>query len=168
MANIKISELEKLTNVASDDYFPIVDSSAGKTKKTEINSILNLVFPIGRGFIDFTDADFSNYLGFTWERTLVGLTPVGLDTSDTDFDTIGKTGGSKYTEKHSHGQYIDAGGSKTPYTLANVGGQSTSGKYLGENYNDYTGPQVLTTEFGTGNAGNLQPYQVVAYWKRIA
>ena len=78
MANIKISELEKLTNVASDDYFPIVDSSAGETKKTEINSILNLVFPIGRGFIDFTDTDYSNYLGFTWERELIGMTPMKI------------------------------------------------------------------------------------------
>ena len=133
-----------------------------------INEVLNGVCPIGKVEIFFDNEDHSNYLGFTWERTSIGKVPVGIDTSDTDFNTIGKTGGSKYTEKHSHGQYIDAGGLKTPYTLADGGGQSTSGKYLGGTHNDYTGPQVLTTEFGSGNAGNLQPYKVVAYWKRVA
>lgn len=39
------------------------------------NKLLDSVYPIGRGFIDFTDTDYSNYLGFTWERELVGLTP---------------------------------------------------------------------------------------------
>ena len=132
------------------------------------NKLLDSIYPIGRGFIDFTNTDFSNYLGFTWERELVGLTPVGLDTTQTEFNTIGKTGGSKYTEKHSHGQYIDSGGAKTPYTLLDGGGQVVSGKFLGGTYNSYSGQQVLTAEFGTGDAGNLQPYKVVAYWKRVA
>lgn len=132
------------------------------------NEILNLMYPIGRGFIDFTNIDYSDYLGFTWERELVGLTAVGLDTTQTEFNEIGKTGGSKFTEKHSHGQYIDNGGIKTPYTLVGGGGQSVSGRFLGGSYSSYSGPQVLTAEFGTGNAGNLSPYKVVAYWKRIA
>lgn len=29
--------------------------------------IIDLFYPIGRGFIDFTDTDYSNYLGCTWE-----------------------------------------------------------------------------------------------------
>lgn len=161
MANIKISELEKLTNVASDDYFPIVDSSAGETKKTEINSILNLVFPIGRGFIDFTDTDYSNYLGFTWERELIGMTPIGLDVNDNDFNTIGKTGGEKThtltideMPKHSHNVLIGGDGDKyaSPFV--------TNGNNL---------YYVPTNEAGNNQAhNNLQPYQVVAYWKRIA
>lgn len=59
------------------------------------NEILNLVYPIGRGFIDFTDTDYSNYLGFTWERELVGMTAVGLDTTQTEFNSVGKIGGEK-------------------------------------------------------------------------
>ena len=122
------------------------------------NKLLDSIYPIGRGFIDFTDTDFSNYLGFTWERTLVGLTPVGLDTSDTDFDTIGKTGGSKKLQSHQHTlkvgwKNLDAGGSFPGYTSQASG----------------AGVTTLTTEnSGEGNSGNLQPYQVVAYWKRVA
>ena len=167
MANIKISELEKLTNVASDDYFPIVDSSAGETKKTEINSILNLVFPIGRGFIDFTDTDYSNYLGFTWERELIGMTPIGLDVNDNDFNTIGKTGGEKthklsVPEMPRHAHYIASNLTNNP-----PGGIDRAIMY---GVPESVEPTNYSSE-STGNNqphNNLQPYQVVAYWKRIA
>ena len=36
MANIKISELEEVVNVAEDDYFPIVDTSTSETKKIKV------------------------------------------------------------------------------------------------------------------------------------
>ena len=132
------------------------------------NKLLDSIYPIGSIMIKDDDTDYSSYLGFEWEKVFAGVTLVGLDTTQTEFNTIGKKGGSKYTEKHSHGQYIDSGGVKTPYTLSDGGGQVVSGKFLGGTYNNYSGQQVLTAEFGTGDAGNLQPYQVVAYWKRVA
>ena len=121
------------------------------------NEILNLVYPIGRGFIDFTDTDYSNYLGFTWERELVGMTAVGLDTTQTEFNEIGKTGGSKELQSHQHTlkvgwKNLDAGGSFPGYTSQASG----------------AGVTTLTSEnSGEGNSGNLQPYKVVSYWKRI-
>ena len=42
MANIKISELDELVNVADNDYLPIVDTSVGETKKIK-NSNLNKI-----------------------------------------------------------------------------------------------------------------------------
>ena len=35
------------------------------------------------------------FMGFQWERVSQGKIPIGLDDSDTDFNTIGKTGGEK-------------------------------------------------------------------------
>lgn len=39
MANIKISELDELVAVANDDYLPIVDTSAGETKKVKNSNL---------------------------------------------------------------------------------------------------------------------------------
>ena len=43
MANIKISELDELVAVANDDYLPIVDTSAGETKKIQTKSSLKVL-----------------------------------------------------------------------------------------------------------------------------
>lgn len=40
MANIKISELDELVNVADNDYLPIVDTSENETKKVAIQRIV--------------------------------------------------------------------------------------------------------------------------------
>ena len=127
--------------------------------------IIDLFYPIGRGFIDFTDADYSNYLGCTWERELVGLTPIGYDPNDSDFNQIGKTLGEK-THKltiyempnHNH---------STPTTLRY---ESTSSWWIGGT----GGTTIAADNKATGSTGgsqahnNIQPSKIVAYWKRIA
>lgn len=66
------------------------------TLVTEVkNQVLDSAFPIGKVEVFFDNGDHSNYLGFTWERELEGLTPVGYKSSDTDYSTIGKTLGAK-------------------------------------------------------------------------
>lgn len=83
---------------------------------------------------------------------LRGRTIVGKNLADTDFDTIGETGGSKNLQEHSHGikwQYEGSAGS----------GYGT----LIQNANISTDYRYFTESAGTGNAGNLQPYQVTNY-----
>lgn len=132
------------------------------------NKLLDSIYPIGRGFIDFTDTDFSNYLGFTWERELVGLTPVGLDATQTEFNTIGKKGGEKThtltvseMPSHKHQIYVnrDTGvtGPGSYYPATQV---TTPSNYVDNNICEYAG--------GNQPHNILQPYQVVAYWKRVA
>lgn len=75
-----------------------------------LTNMFDMMWPIGRGFIDFTDTDYSNWLGFTWERELVGMTPVGYNQNDSDFNEIGKTGGNK---THSHTQGVTGAWSGT-------------------------------------------------------
>ena len=58
------------------ENYPSTDTAINATNlnnnfnelNTLISNIYNQIFPIGRGFLDFTDTDYSNYLGFTWER----------------------------------------------------------------------------------------------------
>ena len=42
------------------------------TAMSEIQTIANMLFPVGRGFLDFTDTDYSNWLGFTWGKRING------------------------------------------------------------------------------------------------
>ena len=143
--------------------------------------LAKLIYPIGRGFIDFTDTDYSNYLGLTWERELVGMFPVGYKSGDTDFGTMGKTGGEKthtltINEMPSHNHSITDNGhthtishaiSQTKGTQGTSNFVMSSGNYTTTTTNAKTGISINNTGGGQAH-NNLPPYQVVAYWKRIA
>lgn len=128
------------------------------------NEILNLIFPIGRGFIDFTETDYSNWLGFSWERELLGLTPIGYNPNDEDFNEIGKTMGEKThtltvseMPKHQHTFHMGPGSASGGKAIDTTS-QST-----------YYGYSNFMDEVGGNQAhNNIQPSKVVAYWKRIA
>lgn len=91
---------------------------------------------------------------------LKGRVIVGQDTSQTEFDTLGETGGSKALQEHSHGlggQAVALGGTyqqvqNTGMTGGGMWGPATFGLN-----------STATTTAGTGNSGNLQPY-VVYKW----
>lgn len=130
------------------------------------NSILDYAFPVGKIEIFYDDEDHSNFMGFTWEKCLSGKTPVGINENDTDFNSIGKTGGEKKhtltvneMPDHTHGfaRIINATGFGDFYG----GAPMTSGGKLDENaHTDYTG--------GNQAHNNMQPYEIVAFWKRIS
>lgn len=139
--------------------------------------IIDLFYPIGRGFIDFTSTDFSNYLGCSWERELVGLTPIGYDPDDSDFNQLGKTLGEKehaLTEdeiaNHIHFG-LNYSSSNIPISFKRRSGATQTG--YGLDYTPNTGI-YQGSNFRTGSAGesqphnNIQPSKVVAYWKRVA
>ncbi len=130
--------------------------------------LANIFYPVGRGFIDFTDTDYSNYLGLKWERELVGMTAVGLDVSQTEFNTIGKTGGEKahqltINEIPSHNHYINRciNGNNGSYNkFKKIQASDDDGSWQEEAYTSNVGENYYHN--------NLQPYKVVAYWKRVA
>ena len=146
--------------------YPNADSPlSAENINNNFTEIVNTIYPVGHIVIKADNSDYSNWLGFTWERTLVGRVAVGIDSNDTDFNTIGKTGGSKYLQAHNHnviGQAVAVNGptqqvSNNGVQLGGAWGPSTMGLNKSE-----------TENTGTGNSGNLQPYQVVAYWKRVS
>ena len=135
------------------------------TMQSNIEQAINAIYPVGSIIIRDDTEDMSKFLGFTWEKVFAGRVLVGLDTSQTEFNTIGKTGGEKthkltIDEMPKHTHTISAGTNAT--TDANY--DRVASAYAGGN------PKNLnTSETGGSNAhNNLQPYQVVAYWKRIA
>ena len=160
----------------------------------DLTAIYNAMYPIGRGFIDFTNTDYSKYLGFTWQRELVGMFPVGYNSADADFNTIGKTGGEKthtltVEEMPSHTHTFTGSSSSISgnayannqmlYIKATNGSQSTKRTFQTDQESSTSNLPVTLTgtvtpkgsneNTGGGQAhNNLPPYQVVAYWKRIA
>ena len=53
-------------------------------------------FPVGAIYMSTTSANPSTFwTGTTWQAFATGKTIIGIDTSDTDFNSVNKTGGSK-------------------------------------------------------------------------
>lgn len=130
-----------------------------------ISDLYDAIFPVGQIVIKGDNEDYSNWLGFTWERTALGKVLVGIDSSDTDFNTIGKTGGEKThtlsvseMPSHQHELSIVGGGN---LTVSAVNWEVTS---AGRKY----AKDMISATGGGQPHSIVQPYQVVAYWKRVA
>ena len=133
-----------------------------RLKDKNANNIINknqleLQYPVNKVEIFYDNLDHSNWLGFTWELIAQSRTLVGIDTNDTDFNTIGKTGGSKFLQEHYH--TLSKGGQN--FITSNGAYAGVCGDWGAWNTTGVQGVQ-------TGNSGNLQPYEVVAYWRRIS
>ena len=135
----------------------------------------------GRTLYDEEYPDLHNVLGGTGLSfnlpNFKGRVAVGYDSTDTDFNAVGKTGGSKSLPEHAHfieGNFLKANhsGAGDYYTGENqrflLAGNRT------DNTSEGTGNQgfiansnlqsrVGTTTAGSGNSGNLQPYLTVNY-----
>lgn len=175
---------DKVTNTYSARIIDEKLSNVG----VDIATIVDILYPIGRGFLDFTGTDYSNWLGLKWERELVGMFPVGYNPNDTSFNNLGKTGGEKEhtlttNEMPSHTHIQNAHTHTQAQHRHSMGYNSGSAgnypcNYRSTNtgtlsYTDYQTPTINSTTATNQNTGggaahnNLPPYQVVAYWKRV-
>lgn len=149
-----------------EDY-PNTTSLLNKATFTNLaNAILDKICPVGKTEIFYDNEDHSDYLGFAWERTSVGRAIVGIDTTQTEFNTIGKTGGAKThtltieempEHRHEVNWSVNIGNAEGRLRLGDSSGQ-TSGLY---------GNPITTTGGGQAH-NNLPPYEVFAIWKRVA
>ena len=133
-----------------------------------IAELYNAIFPIGQIVIKGDNEDYSNWLGFTWERTAVGKVLVGIDSTDTDFNTIGKTGGEK-THTLLQKEMPKEIGQALVYDSGTTTQSSPTDALTTQWTNKYrSGLYNVVNENGGNAHNNVQPYQVVAYWKRTA
>lgn len=84
-----------------------------------------------------------------------GRVLVGQDTTQTEFDTLGETGGSKYLQEHNHS--VEGG----DFVTANTSSISAYGSVTASGY--LMSFKNKTENAGTGDSGNLQPYAVVKH-----
>ena len=119
--------------------------------------LADIIYPVGSIYISVNNINPSTYYGGTWVPFGAGRTLVGIDTSQSEFDSVEKTGGSKYIQDHYHLTHIDFGGNQRAECTGYSFTDST-----GRPYQNTTGVQGVKT----GNSGNLQPYITVYMWKR--
>lgn len=132
------------------------------------SQMIDKIYPVGSIFMSATLSTATavgNALGGTWTAWGSGRVPVGVDTTDTDFDSAEETGGEK-----THTLIVD----EIPSHYHNLG-QMYDGYHLTSQtaqprgvYADYA-QSVHTTSTGGGLAhNNLQPYITCYMYKRTA
>tara|TARA_R110000737_G_scaffold295030_2_gene301684 strand:+ start:158 stop:829 length:672 start_codon:yes stop_codon:yes gene_type:complete len=156
------------TQVATTAYTTTAVAAIPAVTAAVVNA---LVYPVGSIFTTVTAysaSSLATVMGVgTWAAFGAGKTLVGLNSAESEFDTVGETGGAKThtlsvaeMPSHNHG-YTGI------YGTADADGSSDRSSGVGAS-NSY--PIVTKLENkGSGSAhNNLQPYIVVYFWKRTA
>lgn len=156
-----------------------------------VTTAMQAVYPVGSVYINAgVTTNPATLLGFgTWAAFGAGRVMVGLNGSDSLFDALEETGGSKdaVVVSHNHTGTVDGNGSHAHTTNF---GFSNDHDYFGNGVSTFTyngggvtqNPYPYASEAAgshnhsftsnsTGSSGtnaNLQPYITVAMWKRTA
>ena len=144
----------------------------------------DIIYPVGSIYMNVNNTNPKLLFGGEWTQ-LKGKFLVGVDSSDTDFNTSGKTGGSK---KHSHTygvQYNGYWGSligtdeeqirlydgKTQQFIESTYTETSSyqdGNSSLTNSKKTIQSSVYETKTNTTDESTLPPYMTVYMWKRTA
>lgn len=160
----------------------LVVNSITTAVSNDTNIDFDSIYPVGSIYFSTNDVNPSTLFGGVWERFANGRAIVGVDASQTEFNTVKKEGGSKTHSltidempSHTHNIYQDNGSGRIDIPvygeyseLNNVGYQNFrytnnsgftqggSGKF----YNTYNGKSQ--------SHNNLQPYITCYIWTRIS
>lgn len=185
---VKISALNSLPEPREDDTLAVVNVSGNVTNKVRLGdvpkgfpsgsisadslatAVFERIYPIGSLYFNGTSSANPYFLlGFgTWVSYASGKAIVGRDANEVEFNTVGKTGGTKehklsVEEMPLHDHRIDRWGEGSNYVVSStklVGAAQNGVGYSGQAYTRPTG--------GNKAHNNLQPYIVVQVWIRTA
>ena len=140
------------------------------TTLTGVTATIANAYPVGSIYMNCSNATNTGWLlGFgTWSAFSEGRVLIGIDSSDTDFDTAEETGGSKthtLTEAQlpSHRHTIGSNDS-----TAGFGGAAGNQEFV-QDAGSGIGTPCNTSFTGSGDAHTIvQSYIVVYMWKRTA
>ena len=159
------------------------------TRQLFATDALSAMWPVGSVYISVSNTNPGSQLGGQWVEFATGRTLVGIDTTQTEFNSVEKTGGNKTVAltanqngphthtgttstdgNHAHSYSVPYRSQLTHYgSYARVAweGSYEIGRTTSTNGNhNHT---FTTANSGIGEAhNNLQPYITVYFWKRIS
>lgn len=145
----------------------------------------DIIYPVGSIYMNVNNTNPSLLFGGTWEQ-IKGKFLVGVDSSDTDFNTSEKTGGTK---NHSHIYGVQYNGfygalyatdkrlirlynGETDTFVESYHTQNSSSEAGNNGVQETSGSTfnaaVYETKTPTTKTSNLPPYMTVYMWKRTA
>ena len=181
---LSAENLNKLqTNIES--AITKVQSDAEGFATTELqtfdNNLINRTYPVGSIYLSILPTNPTDFFGGTWEAFGQGRVLVGVDSSDTDFNTVEKKGGEKThtlseNEMPKHGH---------PQAVINENSSGYQPEAYGYTYAESQNHVAIKLASCTQNPGwisdtlgktkgsdqahnNLQPYITCYMWKRTA
>ena len=172
-------------NSASLTGTPTAPTASAGTNTTQlattafVTAALGAIYPVGSIYVNAAvSTNPSTLLGFgTWEAFGAGRVMVGFNASDSLFDTLEETGGSKDAivvshthtatvtdpgHAHSYNQPVQSNAANPPGASGSQASATTTGTAV---------TNISVTNSTTGSSGtnaNLQPYITVRMWKRTA
>lgn len=141
------------------------------TLQNTINTYWQKIYPVGSIYTTVSTTSPATLFGGTWERYGVGRTLVGVDATQSEFNSVNKTGGAKTVTltpaqmpAHNHISVTDQNDALWSWSGGFQSGSGTRGALApvdsGRAYTGNTG--------GNQAHNNLQPYITVYFWRRTA
>lgn len=179
---------EQGKGLSTNDYTNTDKAEVTKVKdKLDKVNLLDLTYPIGAIYISANNTNPANLFGGEWIEFAKGKTLIGVDTTQTEFNTVLKTGGSK-TMIHNHGAGTlganigafdtditsigyQAGPKRTndsAFTYGFKGLPIISGSVSNSRIAHNTPVYGATDDSSSSTSNNLQPYITCYMWKRTA
>lgn len=170
-----VDSLDYYTTSEIDTKIATAVADAVAQSKEEQNPVGSLYYNADNG------TNPATLLGFgTWELYGSGRVLVGLDSTDTDFDTAGETGGAKTADvNHKHNTAFGWDGNNFYAAATSSGGNplyssqviTVNRSTFGQGSLPSAAARLAYTDFmreGVTNPSVVQPYITVYIWKRTA
>ena len=192
---VSINEISKTYSTYTCQFIPYKLEEIGPVYRTDQKDFIDLIYPVGSIYMSMIGTNPGTLFGKgNWNLIAPGRVLVGIDSSDNDFNTVRKDGGSKthtlginempshthiqnahtHTQNaHKHAQSAYTSNSAQNNTYPSYGYSSGTLYTITNGTNDATAVNqnftAVNQNTGGGNAhNNLQPYLTCYIWERIA
>ena len=177
LTNVNITKIDRVAaiNTGLDDIYR-KNETYPKSQTLKNSGLLDLIYPVGAIYMSTSGTNPGNLFGGTWVAWGSGRVPVGVNSSDGNFNAVEKTGGqstvtiaSNNIPTHSHGvndpghqHTLDLGSYRIPTAAQDIGdvsSSSTEGSYTApsisgstatQDWSQFTGTSLTPASSGTG------------------